>query len=105
MKNRVVLVTGGASGIGKGMVRMFADRDCQVIIFDVQDDKGETLAKELCGQGKKVVYKHVNLFNIDEIKNAYVWIKEQFGKLDYAMKDLVFQQSHLMNVPVKKLIT
>lgn len=53
MENRVVLVTGGASGIGKGMVRMFADRGCQVIIFDVQDDKGETLAKELCDQGKK----------------------------------------------------
>ena len=57
MENRVVLVTGGASGIGKGMVRMFADRGCQVIIFDVQDDKGETLAKELCDQGKKVVYQ------------------------------------------------
>ena len=54
MENRVVLVTGGVSGIGKGMVHMFADRGCQVIIFDVQDDKGETLAKELCDQGKKV---------------------------------------------------
>ena len=54
MENRVVLVTGGASGIGKGMVHMFADRGCQVIIFDVQDDKGETLAKELCDQGKKL---------------------------------------------------
>lgn len=64
MENRVVLVTGGASGIGKGMVRMFADRGCQVIIFDVQDDKGETLAKELCDQGKKVVYKHVNGINL-----------------------------------------
>ena len=26
MKNRIVLITGGASGIGKAMVRMFADR-------------------------------------------------------------------------------
>ena len=72
MENRVVLVTGGASGIGKGMVRMFADRGCQVIIFDVQDDKGETLAKELCDQGKKVVYKHVNLFDIDK-NNERKW--------------------------------
>ena len=44
MENRVVLVTGGASGIGKGIVRKFAQRGCQVIIFDVQDEKGETLA-------------------------------------------------------------
>ena len=76
MKNRIVLITGGASGIGKAMVRMFADRGCQVIIFDVQDDKGEVLAKELCDQRKKVVYKHVNLFDIDEIKSAYIWIEE-----------------------------
>ena len=54
MKNRIVLITGGASGIGKAMVRMFADRGCQVIIFDVQDDKGEVLAKELCDQKKKL---------------------------------------------------
>ena len=53
MKNRIVLITGGASGIGKAMVRKFADRGCQVIIFDVQDDKGEVLAKELCDQRKK----------------------------------------------------
>lgn len=33
---------------------MFADRGCQVIIFDVQDDKGEVLAKELCDQRKKL---------------------------------------------------
>ena len=72
MKNRIVLITGGASGIGKAMVRKFADRGCQVIIFDVQDDKGEVLAKELCDQRKKVVYKHVNLFDIDEIKSAYM---------------------------------
>lgn len=54
MENRVVLVTGGASGIGKGMVRMFADRGCQFIIFDVQDDKGETLEKNYVIREKKL---------------------------------------------------
>ena len=80
MKNRIVLITGGASGIGKAMVRMFADRGCQVIIFDVQDDKGEVLAKELCDQRKKVVYKHVNLFDIDEIKKCLYMDKRTIWK-------------------------
>lgn len=71
MKNRVALITGGFSGIGKGMVRMFAKRGCQVIIFDIQDEKGEALVKELTEEGKKVVYRHVDLFNIDEIKAAF----------------------------------
>ena len=46
---------------------------------------------------KKVVYKHVNLFDIDEIKSAYIWIKEQFGKLDYAMNNAGF------GIPAKPL--
>lgn len=33
MENRVVLVTGGASGIGKGMVRMFADRVAKLLFL------------------------------------------------------------------------
>lgn len=97
MENRIVLVTGGASGIGKGIVRKFATRGCQVIIFDVQDEKGEALAKELSEEGKKVVYKHVDLFNINEIKKAYAWIKEQYGKLDYAMNNAGF------GIPAKPL--
>lgn len=90
MKNRVALITGGVSGIGKGMVRMFAKRGCQVIIFDIQDEKGEALVKELTEEGKKVVYRHVDLFNIDEIKAAFAWIKDQYGKLDYAMNNAGF---------------
>lgn len=54
MKNRIVLITGGASGIGKAMVRMFADRGCQVIIFDVQDDKGEIFQKNYVIKEKKL---------------------------------------------------
>lgn len=97
MKDRVVLVTGGASGIGKGIVHMFAKKGCQVIIFDVQDEKGETLAKELNDKGNKVVYKHVNLFNVDEIQAAYTWIKDQYGKLDYAINNAGF------GIPAKPL--
>lgn len=97
MKDRVALVTGGASGIGKGIVRMFAKRGCQVIIFDVQDEKGEALAKELSDEGSKVAYKHVNLFNVDEIKAAYTWIKDQYGKLDYACNNAGF------GIPAKPL--
>ena len=41
--------------------------------------------------------KDVNLFDIDEIKSAYIWIKEQFGKLDYAMNNAGF------GIPAKPL--
>ncbi|MCC7288158.1 MAG: 3-hydroxyacyl-CoA dehydrogenase [Burkholderiaceae bacterium] len=48
---KVFIVTGGASGLGEGSVRMFAREGAKVVIADVQADRGEALAKEL-GAGK-----------------------------------------------------
>ncbi|MBE7418582.1 MAG: 3-hydroxyacyl-CoA dehydrogenase [Ideonella sp.] len=47
ISGKVFIVTGGASGLGEGSVRMFAREDAKVVIADVQADKGEALAKEL----------------------------------------------------------
>ena len=44
---KVFIVTGGASGLGEGSVRMFAREGGKVVVADVQVDKGEALAKEL----------------------------------------------------------
>ncbi len=44
---KVFIVTGGASGLGEGSVRMFAREGGKVVVADVQADKGEALAKEL----------------------------------------------------------
>ena len=46
---KVFIVTGGASGLGEGTVRMFAANGAKVVIADVQADKGEALAKEIGG--------------------------------------------------------
>jgi NAD(P)-dependent dehydrogenase (short-subunit alcohol dehydrogenase family) len=44
---KVFIVTGGASGLGEGSVRMFVREGGKVVVADVQADKGEALAKEL----------------------------------------------------------
>ena len=46
---KVFIVTGGASGLGEGTVRMFAANGAKIVIADVQADKGEALAKEIGG--------------------------------------------------------
>ena len=45
--NKVFIVTGGASGLGAGTVRMLAENGAKVVIADVQDQPGEALAKEV----------------------------------------------------------
>jgi NAD(P)-dependent dehydrogenase (short-subunit alcohol dehydrogenase family) len=53
IKGSTFIVTGGASGLGEGTVRMLAGAGANVVIADLQADKGEAIVKEL---GAKVRY-------------------------------------------------
>ena len=46
LKNKVAVITGGASGIGEGMVRRFRAEGADVIIADINRDAGQALASE-----------------------------------------------------------
>src|SRR6516164_9725531 len=43
------IVTGGASGLGEATARLLAERGAKVVVADLQDDKGEVVAKEVGG--------------------------------------------------------
>lgn len=47
IKNKVFIVTGGASGLGAGTAKMLCAHGARVVLADVQDEPGEALAKEL----------------------------------------------------------
>ncbi|MGI4778121.1 MAG: 3-hydroxyacyl-CoA dehydrogenase [Janthinobacterium lividum] len=49
IEDRVFIVTGGASGLGEGTVRMLAANGATVVVADMQADKGETVAREIGG--------------------------------------------------------
>ena len=51
---QVVLVTGGAQGIGLGIVQAFAQRGARVVIADRRVEQAEALAAGLCAQGYHV---------------------------------------------------
>ncbi|QHI98009.1 SDR family NAD(P)-dependent oxidoreductase [Xylophilus rhododendri] len=46
---KVFIVTGGASGLGEGTARMLAAAGAQVVVADLQQDKGQALAQEIGG--------------------------------------------------------
>ncbi|WP_295380976.1 3-hydroxyacyl-CoA dehydrogenase [Pseudacidovorax intermedius] len=50
IKDRVFIVTGGASGLGEGTARMLAENGAKVVIADMQADKGEAVAAEIGGR-------------------------------------------------------
>ena len=51
-KDKVVIVTGGASGIGEATCRLFAQEGAKVALFDIDDIQGGKVAREIKAGGK-----------------------------------------------------
>ena len=56
LRGRVVLVTGGASGIGEKIVEQFARQGARVVFLDIQKDAGMQLAKKIEAAGDAEPY-------------------------------------------------
>src|SRR6266436_2229893 len=54
LKGSTFIVTGGASGLGEGTVKMLAEAGANVVLADLQADKGEALAKQLGAKARFV---------------------------------------------------
>jgi NAD(P)-dependent dehydrogenase (short-subunit alcohol dehydrogenase family) len=49
LKDKIAIITGGASGLGKGMAELFAEEGATVVVADLQEDTGQELADRLGG--------------------------------------------------------
>ncbi|TMH38877.1 MAG: SDR family NAD(P)-dependent oxidoreductase, partial [Betaproteobacteria bacterium] len=54
LKGSTFIITGGASGLGEGTVKMFVEAGANAVIADLQADKGEALAKQLGAKARFV---------------------------------------------------
>lgn len=79
LENKIAIITGGASGIGEESVRRFIAQGASVLICDIQDEKGETLAQEL---GEKADYQHCDISKEDDIQAMIESAVSKYGRLD-----------------------
>lgn len=82
LKDKVCVITGGASGIGEAGTRVFASLGAIVCIFDVNEKAGKALEKELTDKGDKVVFLNTDISNYECVKNSVSKVEEMFGKVD-----------------------
>ena len=79
LDGKVAIITGGASGIGEGAVRLFAEEGARVVVADIQDDRGRALVEAIGGDTS---YVHANVGRETEVRGAVEHAVDRFGRLD-----------------------
>uniref|UniRef100_A0A914YZH4 3-hydroxyacyl-CoA dehydrogenase type-2 n=1 Tax=Panagrolaimus superbus TaxID=310955 RepID=A0A914YZH4_9BILA len=79
VKGLVSLVTGGASGIGRGTAHYLSKQGAKVAIVDLPKSDGEKVAKEF---GENVIFCPADITSEKDVSNALDTIKDKFGRLD-----------------------
>ncbi len=97
LEDRVVVVTGGASGIGEAIVEAFAIQGAQVVFLDIQDDAGGELARRLALAGvTEPFYYHCDLTDIDALQKTVSELLVRFPRVDVLVNNAGNDTRHSM---------
>lgn len=83
LRDRVVLISGGASGIGEKIVEAFARQHSRVVFLDIQDDAAEGVVQHCQSKGFATpTYQHCDVTNIAALRQCAESVAASFGTID-----------------------
>lgn len=87
MSNRVALVTGGAQGIGRGIVGSLADAGFAVVIADLNTEAAEQAAKEISTSGGQALGVRMDVTDTESVEAAVATAVETLGQIDVVVNN------------------
>lgn len=97
--DKVVVVTGGANGIGRSVAEQFAKEGARVAIWDLADEVGEKLASEINRRNEVALYRHVDVTQTEDVDAAVEELIGEWGKIDILINNAgILRDSQLVKV-------
>ena len=96
LRDKIILVTGGAKGIGAATVEAFSAEDCRVVLVDRDTETGTSLEESL---GSRVSYIEADLTNLEACKKAIEQTVSLFGGLDVLVNNAGFNDGLGLETP------
>jgi len=82
LKDKVVVITGGAGVLGSDFARAIAQCDAKVAILDLSEEKAKELAEDLNKQGFRAIGVKANVLEKESLKQARQEVLKAFGPVD-----------------------
>jgi NAD(P)-dependent dehydrogenase (short-subunit alcohol dehydrogenase family) len=82
LQDKITVITGAASGIGKGCAELFAQEGATVVVTDIQDEAGQKLADAVGG-----AYLHVDVTDPASVEGMIKSTVERYGRIDILMNN------------------
>ena len=84
---KVVLITGGSSGIGRAAAELFAQAGARVVISARRADVGEEVASEICAGGGQCTFVRVDVSSPEDVDAMVAAVVQKHGRLDCAFNN------------------
>ena len=98
LADRVVVITGGASGIGASLVTHFAEQDARVAFLDVDVDAANALALTLAQRVRHApLFVACDLCDIGALHAAFAYIRSHFGAVEVLVNNAANDRRHDMD--------
>ncbi|QPQ32599.1 SDR family NAD(P)-dependent oxidoreductase [Lysinibacillus sp. JNUCC 51] len=82
LENKVAIITGGGTGIGKETALLFAKEGAKVVITDINEQSGSAAVKDIQAIGGEALFVHHDVSNEDDWKKVADETINTFGKVD-----------------------
>lgn len=82
LANKVALITGGGSGIGRATARLFAREGAKVVVVDINAEGGQTTADELRAAGGDSLFIQADVGKMEQVRAMIDTAHQHYGRLD-----------------------
>ena len=87
VEKKVVVVTGGALGIGRATCLLLAKEGAKIAVTDILDKEGQELVKEINQSDGVAKFWHLDVTNEKEVEKVYAEVFKEFGSLDASVNN------------------
>ena len=97
LRDKVVFVTGGASGIGAGIVEAFVAQHARVAFVDIDATTGAVLAQRLAGKTHAPLFLPCDLLDIEALRAAIEVVRQKLGPVGVLVNNAANDERHDMD--------